>query len=93
MSLHAGVPVCLTHIAVSNSADSSRPFPVPELDMSGEATHVSVRAVPGAVFLLMRREHREDHRRMFAELTLSQARAMQSDLAAAIREATTAGCL
>ena len=62
---------------------------MPELDLSGEATHVSVRAVPGAVFVLMRRERGDDHRRMFAELTLAQARAMQSDLAAAIREAST----
>jgi len=83
--------VCLSHVTVSTPADSPRPFPVPELDMSGEATHVSVRAVPGAVFLLMRRQRGEDHRRMFAELTLSQARAMQIDLAAAIREATTVG--
>ena len=60
--------------------------------MSGEATHVSVRAVPGAVFVLMRRDRPREAlaRRMFAELTLSQARALHSDLGAAIREATTA---
>ncbi|HKM65092.1 MAG TPA: hypothetical protein VJY39_21650 [Acidisphaera sp.] len=83
--------MCFSHTIVSTPADPSASFPVPELNMSGEATHVSVRAVPGAVFVLMRRDRPHDHRRMFAELTLSQARAMQSDLAAAIREATTAG--
>jgi hypothetical protein len=81
--------VCFCHITVSTPAESSRPFPVPELNMSGEATHVSVRSVPGAVFVLMRRDRPNDHRRMFAELTLSQARALQSDLAAVIREAAT----
>ena len=58
--------------------------------MSGEATHVSVRAVPGAVFVLMRRDRPNEARRMFAELTLSQARALHSDLTDAIKEAASA---
>jgi hypothetical protein len=71
---------------------SSHPYqPVPELDLAGEATHVSVRAAPGAVFVLMRRDRPHQYRRMFAELTLAQARALQSDLAAVIREAGDQG--
>jgi hypothetical protein len=80
---------CFSHGVVSMSAHPYQPLP--ELDLAAEATHVSVRAVPGAVFVLMRRDRPNQYRRMFAELTLAQARALQSDLAAVIREASDPG--
>ena len=88
--LQAEIGPCFTHEAVSTPVGPSEPFPLPELNLAGEATHVSVRAVPGAVFVLLRRDRPDEHRRMFAELTLAQARALQTDLAAVIREATSA---
>jgi hypothetical protein len=52
------------------------------IDTHAEASHVSVQAVPGAVFLRLRREFDgEVFRRMFVELTLEEARELHCELA------------
>jgi len=55
------------------------------LDIDAEASHVSVQAVPGAVFLRLRRERESQVlRRMFVELTLDEAQLLYRELAACI---------
>ena len=63
----------------------------PVLDLDAEATHVAVQAVPGAVFVRLRRE-REDStsRRMFIELTVTEALALRREIDLAIDAAASA---
>lgn len=61
-----------------------------------EASHVSAQATPGGVFLRMRREFSAEQaggipvRRMFSEMTLSDARAFHKKLGEAIGVAAAA---
>lgn len=51
------------------------------LDFDTEASHISVQAVPGAVFLRLRRERADGTtRRMFVELTVGEAVALRREL-------------
>lgn len=53
----------------------------PILDLDNEASHVSVQAVPGAVFLRLRRERADGTaRRMFVELTMGEAVGLRREL-------------
>lgn len=55
--------------------------PVPVIDLDTEASHVSVQAVPGAVFLRFRRERNDGTvRRMFVELTVDEAMLLVREL-------------
>lgn len=60
---------------------------MPLLDPDAEASHVSVSAVPGAVFLRLRRDaDGRAVRRMFAELTPEQAVSLRAQLDRCIAE-------
>jgi hypothetical protein len=60
----------------------------PVIDFDAEASEVSVQAVPGAVFLRLRRERADGTiRRMFVEMTLGEANALKRELSACIRVA------
>lgn len=51
------------------------------IDLDTEASHISVQAVPGAVFLRLRRERTDGTiRRMFVELTVGEAVALRREL-------------
>jgi hypothetical protein len=51
------------------------------LDLDAEASHVSVQAVPGAIFLRLRRERADGSvRRMFVELTVGEAIGLRREL-------------
>jgi hypothetical protein len=64
----------------------------PVLDNDAEADHVSVQAVPGAVFLRMRRERADGSiRRMFIEMTLTEALVLRRELGAMTRIAAENG--
>lgn len=54
---------------------------VPVLDLAAEASAISVQAVPGAVFLRLKRERTDGPaRRMFVELTIGEAVALRREL-------------
>lgn len=54
---------------------------VPALDSDAEASHISVQAAPGALFLRLRREHAGTvRRRMFVELTVREAMVLRREL-------------
>lgn len=58
---------------------------VPTIDLDTEANQVSVQAVPGAVFIRLRRERPDGSvRRMFAELSIGEAIALRRELEACI---------
>ncbi|CAH2600205.1 conserved protein of unknown function [Rhodovastum atsumiense] len=60
----------------------------PIFDFDAEANEACVQAVPGAVFLRLRRNVGGDIlRRMFVEMTPQQARALSRDLQSCIRKA------
>lgn len=65
--------------------------PGPVIDVDAEADQLAVQAVPGAVFLRLRRE-REDgsFRRMFAEMTVDEAVAFRGELDFCIGAASAA---
>ena len=66
----------------------------PVLDFDAEATHIAVQAVPGAVFLRMRRERGDaTARRMFIELTVAESLALRRELDQAIEAAAAADTL
>lgn len=53
----------------------------PFLDLDTEASVVSVQAVPGAVFLRLKRDHSDGSaRRMFVELTVPEAVVLRQEL-------------
>ncbi len=54
---------------------------VPVLDLDTEANALSVQAVPGAIFLRLKRERLDGTaRRMFVELTVGEAVALRREL-------------
>ena len=60
----------------------------PVIDFSAEANEVCVQAVPGAVFLRLRRAEGEAVvRRMFIEMTPQEARDLVRELQASVRVA------
>jgi hypothetical protein len=60
----------------------------PVIDIAAEANEACVQAVPGAVFLRLRRvDGSTVLRRMFVEMTLQEARDLVRDMQAAIRQA------
>jgi hypothetical protein len=60
------------------------------VDSQAEASHVSVNAVPGAVFVRLRREQENEVvRRMFIELSVEEAVSLIEQLSAAIGTAGT----
>lgn len=60
----------------------------PVIDLAAEANETCVQAVPGAVFLRLRRtEGKAVVRRMFIELTPGEARDLARDLQASVRQA------
>lgn len=63
----------------------------PVLDLDAEATHIAVQAVPGALFVRLRRE-RDDStiRRMFIELTVTEALALRREIDLAVDAAAAA---
>jgi hypothetical protein len=65
--------------------------PGPVIDLEAEADQIAIQAVPGAVFIRLRRE-REDgsFRRMFAEMTVTEAVAFRSELDLCIGAAAAA---
>ncbi|HET6183021.1 MAG TPA: hypothetical protein VFA03_05445 [Acetobacteraceae bacterium] len=61
------------------------------LDLDTEASHLSVQAVPGAVFLRLRRERQDGTvRRMFVELTVGEAVTLRRELDEVIAAAAAA---
>ncbi|HEY5300753.1 MAG TPA: hypothetical protein VIJ55_08765 [Acetobacteraceae bacterium] len=53
----------------------------PFLDLNTEASVISVQAVPGAVFLRLKRDHSDGSaRRMFVELTIAEALVLRQEL-------------
>ncbi len=67
------------------------PDPGPVIDVDAEADQLAIQAVPGAVFLRLRRE-REDgsFRRMFVEMTVDEAIAFRGELDLCIEAAAAA---
>ncbi|MGH7154548.1 MAG: hypothetical protein ACREF3_11535 [Acetobacteraceae bacterium] len=64
----------------------------PITDLEAEAQQVAVQAVPGAVFLRLRRQSADGSiRRMFVELTIDEATFLRRELDASIRAATRTG--
>jgi hypothetical protein len=64
----------------------------PAIDLTAEADEACVQAVPGAVFVRLRRRLAEQSvRRMFVELTPQEARRLARDLQACIRQAERRG--
>lgn len=62
----------------------------PLIDQDAEATHICVKPVPGAVFIRLRREAGgKVKRRMFVELTITEAMQLERDLKAVILTAMT----
>ena len=60
----------------------------PSVDFAAEANEACVQAVPGAVFLRLRRTEADTVvRRMFVELTLPEARELARELHECIRQA------
>ncbi len=60
----------------------------PVIDIDAEATQVSVQAVPGAIFLRLRRERSDGTvRRMFVEMTVAETFHLKSELDACIQVA------
>ncbi len=60
----------------------------PVIDLAAEANEACLQAVPGAVFLQLRRtEGTKVVRRMFVEMTPHEARDLARDLHASIRQA------
>lgn len=66
-------------------------YPDPVIDVDAEADQLAIQAVPGAIFLRLRRE-REDgsFRRMFVEMSLDQAIAFRDELELCIGAAAAA---
>ena len=61
---------------------------IPAVDLAAEANETCVQAVPGAVFLRLRRTESDTVvRRMFVELTLQEARDLRRELLLCIRQA------
>jgi hypothetical protein len=64
---------------------------VPTIDLDTEANQSSVQAVPGAVFVRLRRDRPDGTvRRMFVELSVGEAIAVRRELEACIRAAAAA---
>jgi hypothetical protein len=65
--------------------------PSPVIDVDAEADQLAIQAVPGAIFLRLRKE-REDgsFRRMFVEMTVDQAVALREELELCIEAAVAA---
>jgi hypothetical protein len=64
---------------------------VPVLDLDTESNILSIQAVPGAVFLRLKREYTDGSaRRMFVELTVGQAVALRRELDSVIAVSTAA---
>ena len=60
----------------------------PVIDLAAEATEACVQAVPGAIFLRLRRSEGDTVvRRMFIEMTPAETRDLVRDLQASLREA------
>lgn len=54
---------------------------VPVIDVDTEANQISVQAVPGAIFIRLRRDRADGSaRRMFVELSVGEAIALRRDL-------------
>ena len=66
-------------------------YPDPVIDVDAEADQLAIQAVPGAIFLRLRKE-REDgsFRRMFVEMNLDQAVAFRNELELCIDAAAAA---
>jgi 3-mercaptopyruvate sulfurtransferase SseA len=63
---------------------------LPVIGLAAEANEACVQAVPGAVFLRLRRTESDTVvRHMFVEMTLTEARELAADLHACIRQAET----
>lgn len=61
----------------------------PLLDLDTEASHISVQAAPGAVFLRLWRDRADGTaRQMFVELTIREARSLAGELKQVIDIAT-----
>jgi len=67
------------------------PYLDPVIDVDAEADQLAIQAVPGAIFLRLRKE-REDgsFRRMFVEMNLDQAIAFRNELEFCIGAAAAA---
>jgi hypothetical protein len=64
----------------------------PVVDLDAEASQISVQAVPGAVFVRLRRDRPDGSvRRMFVEMTISEALAVGRELESCIRLAAMHG--
>ena len=64
---------------------------VPTIEVDAEANQISVQAVPGAVFVRLRRDRPDGTaRRMFVELSVGEAIALRRELDACIRAAVAA---
>ena len=64
---------------------------VPTIDVDAEANQISVQAVPGAVFVRLRRDRPDGTaRRMFVELSVGEAIALRRELDACIGAAVAA---
>jgi hypothetical protein len=65
--------------------------PSPVIDLEAEADQIAIQAVPGAVFIRLRRE-REDgsFRRMFVEMSLTEAVSFRTELDLCIGAAAAA---
>jgi hypothetical protein len=62
---------------------------VPLIDVDTEANQISVQAVPGAVFVRLRRDRPDGSaRRMFAELSVGEAILLRRELEACIESAS-----
>ncbi len=63
---------------------------VPVIDVDTEASQLSVQAVPGAIFIRLRRDRPDGSaRRMFFELSVGEAIALRRDLDRCIGSAAT----
>ncbi len=94
---HLSVSCCPPEVSVPLSQNRERypkvrmPDPSTVLDLDAEASHISVQAVPGAVFLRLRRERvAGTARRMFVEMTVAEAVALRRALEQVIGVATAA---
>ncbi len=64
----------------------------PVIDLDAEADQISVQAVPGAVFVRLRRERLDGSiRRMFVEMTVGEALALGRELESCTRQAAMHG--
>ena len=64
----------------------------PVLDLDTEASQISVQAVPGAIFIRLRRDRPDGSvRRMFVEMSVEEALALSRELKASIGVAEASG--